>query len=141
MITRQGTDRRNIEVRVTEVEADALKAAGFNVKHNPMPHTWPGQPFVAWLNADERSQLRFARGVFGEPCAVDRSSTATAKELRLFAGRVERAEPGKARVDALLATPCWRGSHVQETTDSRGKRVFLLRHESGARATVYAEPL
>lgn len=141
MITRQGTARRLIEARITEAEADALKAAGFKVKHTPAPWGAPDRPFVVWLNADERSQLRFVRGVFGEPCAVDRSSTATAKELRLFAGRIERAEPGKARVDALLATPCWRGSHVQETTDARGKRVFLLRHKSGARATVYAEPL
>lgn len=141
MITRKERVRRTLEVRVTEQEAEALTDVGIIcVEKNGWPE--PDKEWRAKLCAEERDELRFKRGVFGDRVAVSpQAPFEMAAKIRRVQNPLLRT--AEERAAEILATKEWRGSEVglDAIYDSRGRArpCVVLRHKSGAVCRLWKE--
>lgn len=141
MITRKEGVRRMLEVRVTEKEAEALTDAGFMCIESPKWYTGD-RPWIVKLCAEERDELRFKRGVFGDkPEGSPQDPFVMAAKIRRVQNPLLRT--AEERAAEILATKEWRGSEVglDAIYDSRGRArpCVVLRHKSGAVCRLWKE--
>lgn len=131
MIAKVEGIRRTLEVPVTNQEASALRAAGFEVRVRANVITTPYEK-VATVNAPERDAIYFARGALSSPPKCDTTRSPLFQKMNERHNALNNAEPDE-RLAVVLRSKLWAGSEVEEGFVPSGERVFYLKHPSGAR--------
>lgn len=164
MISFTAEARRPIDEVVTPAEAVALKAAGFHVRRKEEfvnskdvdatraagyevteKHRGTRSGSIYYLlrprvsfTRSEWDALRFARGALAGRPPADTTRSPVHSEISANRTRLNNAAP-EYRLGVVLASKPWRGSTVEEEWDPSGKRVYTIRHPSGARMRLLCE--